>query len=143
MPNAARVVALIGGEQVFGQPVASHLDIARAVRSGLNVTAIDHLIDRHLVTAEEVDRIVLPRKTLADRRRKGSLTPEQSDRVIRVARIISDALETFGSQEKAQAWLRRGCAPLQGEAPLDMLDTEEGAREVEHLIGRIAHGLVA
>ena len=143
MPSAARVIALVGGEQVFGQPVASHLDIARAVRGGLHVEAIDYLIDRHLVTAAEIDRIIVPRKTLADRRRKGSLTPEQSDRVIRVARIISDALETFGSQEKALTWLRRGCAPLQGDAPLDLLDTEEGAREVEHLIGRIAHGLVA
>ena len=55
-------------------------------------------------------------------------------RVMRVARIISDALETFGSEEKALAWLRRACAPLQGEAPLDLLDTEEGARQVEYLI---------
>src|SRR5689334_8826805 len=126
MPNAARVVALVGGEHVFSKPVTSHLEIARVVRDGLPVAAIDHLIDGHLVTAAEVDRIIVPRKTLADRRRKGSLTPEQSDRVIRLARIISDALETFGSREKALAWLRRGCGPLQGEAPLDLLDTEEG-----------------
>jgi len=143
MPSAARVVALVGGEQVFGQPVAGHLDIARAVRGGLPVEAIDNLLNRHLMTAAEIDRIIVPRKTLADRRRKGSLTPEQSDRLIRVARIISDALETFGSEEKALAWLRRTCAPLQGEAPLDLLDTEEGARQVELLIARIAHGLVA
>ena len=30
---------------------------------------------------------------------------------------------------------------LEGEAPLEMLDTTEGAREVEDLLHRIDHGL--
>jgi putative toxin-antitoxin system antitoxin component (TIGR02293 family) len=77
------------------------------------------------------------------RRRKGGLTPEQSERVIRAVRIIAEALETFGSRDKALTWMRRTCAVLGGKAPIDLLDTEEGAGLVESLLGRIAHGLAA
>jgi putative toxin-antitoxin system antitoxin component (TIGR02293 family) len=84
---------------------------------------------------------VLPRKTLANRKKVGALTSEQSGRLLRVARAIAAAEETFGDREKAGAWLRRGTTALEGEAPLDLLDTEEGAREVETLLTRIGHGL--
>ncbi len=43
----------------------------------------------------ELDRLVLPRKTLAHRRTLGNLTPEQSDRLVRVLRIIEEAEATF------------------------------------------------
>ncbi|MBS0562365.1 MAG: DUF2384 domain-containing protein, partial [Proteobacteria bacterium] len=78
-----------------------------------------------------------------NRRKAGTLTPEQSDRILRLARILAAAEETFGAQDKAARWLRRPTAPLGGEAPLDRLDTDQGAREVENLLGRIAHGIAA
>ena len=60
-----------------------------------------------------------------------------------MARVIAAADETFGDEKKADAWLRRGTTALDGEPPLDLLDTEEGAREVETLLTRIGHGLGA
>ena len=143
MASAAQVVALLGGEKVVGKPVTCDLDIAHLIRDGLPVDVIDALIGDRTVTPDEVSRIIMLPKALSERRRKGGLTPEQSDRVIRVARIFAEALETFGSREKALTWMRRACSVLGGEAPIDLLDTEEGARLVESLLGRIAHGLAA
>ena len=40
---------------------------------------------------------MLPRETLANRRKLGTLTPEQSDRLVRVARVLVAAEEAFGS----------------------------------------------
>ena len=143
MASAAQVVALLGGEKVVGKPVTCDLDIARLIRDGLPVDVIDTLIVDKTVTPDEVRRIIMPPKAVSERRRKGGLTPEQSGRVIRVARIFAEALETFGSREKALTWMRRACSVLGGEAPIDLLDTEEGAHLVESLLGRIAHGLAA
>jgi putative toxin-antitoxin system antitoxin component (TIGR02293 family) len=143
MASAAQVVALLGGEKVVGKPVTCDVDIDRLIGDGLPVDVIDALIVGKTVTPDEVRRIIMPPKALSERRRKGSLTPEQSDRVIRVARIFAEALETFGSREKALTWIRRACSVLGGKAPVDLLDTEEGARMVESLLGRIAHGLAA
>ena len=143
MASAAQVVALLGGEKVVGKPVTCDLDIARLIRDGLPVDVIDRLIGDKTVTPDEVRRIIMAPKASVVRRRKGGLTPEQSERVIRAVRIIAEALETFGSRDKALTWMRRACAVLGGKAPIDLLDTEEGAGLVESLLGRIAHGLAA
>lgn len=143
MASAAQVVALLGGEKVIGRPVTCDLDIARLIRDGLPVDVVDRLVGDKTVTPNEVSRIIIAAKAMSERRRKGGLTPEQSEKVIRVARVLAEALETFGSRNKALTWMRRGCTVLGGKAPIDLLDTDEGAGLVESLLGRIAHGLAA
>jgi len=113
------------------------------VRHGLPVGAVDQFIHTGAISAAELHELVLPRKTFANRRKLGRLTPEQSDRLVRVARVLAEAEETFGTREKAHTWLRRETTALDGEAPLKLLDTDEGARMVEALLGRIAHGIAA
>lgn len=143
MTNPARTAELVGGRTIVGADIRSGLDLAQAVRRGLPVGAAEHMLESGRLTAAEMDRVVLPRKTLANRRRAGTLTAEQSDRLIRAARVLAEAEETFGNREKASLWLRTASQALAGECPLDLLDTEEGAREVETLLGRISHGIAA
>ena len=59
----------------------------------------------------------------------------------RTARVTALAMEQFGSAEKAERWLRKGNQALGGQVPLDLLETEDGARVVEETIMRIAHGI--
>lgn len=133
---------VVGGVSVVGAG-ADPMDLVRLVRRGLPVGAVQFVLDSGRLTAAELDQVVLPRKTLANRRKLGTLTPEQSDRLVRVARLLATAEETFGSQDKAGIWLRRPTTVFGGERPLDLLDTDEGAREVETLLGRISHGIAA
>lgn len=114
-----------------------------AIRAGLPVSAVDEALASGRVTAAEIDRLAIPRKTLAHRRAKGRLTPEQSDRLVRILRIVTEAEATFDDRTRAGIWLRRATSALGGEAPLDLLDTDVGARQVETLLGRIAHGIAA
>jgi putative toxin-antitoxin system antitoxin component (TIGR02293 family) len=111
------------------------------VRQGYSLDVVDRALAAGKISLAELDRLVLPRKTLAHRRVLGSLTSDQSDRLSRVLRIIDDAEETFGDRAKAHTWLRRATPLLDGETPLDRLDTDFGSRQVEALLGRIAHGL--
>ena len=141
--NPARTLDMVGGKSVIGREVRHGIEMVEIVRQGLPVGAAQHMLDTGRLTLAELDRIVLPRKTRANRRKVGTLTAEQSDRLLRVARIVGMAEETFGNPEKAAIWLRRATSALAGEHPLDLLDTDEGAREVETLLGRIAHGIAA
>jgi putative toxin-antitoxin system antitoxin component (TIGR02293 family) len=111
------------------------------LRQGYSVDVVDRVLDDGKLSMTELDRLVLPRKTLSHRRILGSLTPDQSDRLSRVLRIIDDADETFGDPAKARDWLRRPNQLLDGETPLYRLDTDFGTRQVEAILGRIAHGL--
>lgn len=143
MSDANRTVRIVGGKAVIGRSIRDGIDLAHAVRRGLPVSAVEHLLATGRLTMAEVDKVVLPRKTLANRRKVGTLTAEQSDRLVRVARMLAMAEETFGNRDKAAAWLRRPTTALAGERPLALLDTDEGAREVETLLGRIGHGIAA
>ncbi len=112
-----------------------------AIREGLPLDLVDEALADGRLTAAELDRLALPRKTLAHRRRLGRLTPEQSDRVVRVLRVIEAAEAAFGDRRKAHTWLRRPTAALDDSAPLDLLDNDIGVRRVESLLGRIEHGI--
>ncbi len=128
-----------------GNSVSSHSALQRieTVREGLPIATVDELLETGRLTAVELDRLVLPRKTLAHRRTMGRLSPEQSDRLLRIVRVLDAADQTFVSSGKAMLWLRRPTAPLGGHAPIDLLDTDIGTREVERLLARIAHGIAA
>jgi putative toxin-antitoxin system antitoxin component (TIGR02293 family) len=117
--------------------------LTNAVREGFPTSLVDDLVAEGVLGSAELDRLVLPRKTLAHRRRLGRLSPEQSDRLLRLLRVIAHAHAAFGAMEKAARWLRRPTRSLDGSAPLDLLDTDIGARRVETLLGRIEHGIAA
>jgi putative toxin-antitoxin system antitoxin component (TIGR02293 family) len=113
------------------------------VREGLPLSVVDQALADGRISAVELDRLALSRKTLAHRRGMGSLTPDQSDRFSRLLRVIEQTEATFGDRTKAHIWLRRPTALLDGEAPLHRLDTDIGTRQVEAILGRIGHGLTA
>jgi putative toxin-antitoxin system antitoxin component (TIGR02293 family) len=119
------------------------LGLVDAVRGGLPVRVVDDVLETGRLTVAELDRLALPRKTLAHRRSLGRLSAEQSDRLVRILRVVQEAEETFVDPEKAHRWLRRPTSALADNAPLDLLDTEVGARRVEALLCRIAHGIAA
>ena len=138
------VADILGGKEVIGKEIRSELEFAEVVRSGFWPAVIDELFDGDVLTKSDMERLVMPRRTLNHRIKKGErLTREESDRVARVARIVATAEETFGNREKASRWLHKPKRGFSGQKPIDLLDTEEGARVVEDRLFRIAHGLAA
>jgi DNA-binding winged helix-turn-helix (wHTH) protein len=84
---------------------------------------------------EEIYRLIVPRRTLAHRRiRHESLTHDESDRAVRIARITSQAEEVFGDDAKAARWLRKPKIRFEGRVPLELLRTEAGSRIVEEML---------
>ena len=142
MSSHSNLLNVVGGSSVIG-PAAEPMDLVRLVRRGLPIGVVQSLLESGRLTPAELDHVVLPRKTLAHRRKLGTLTPEQSDRLVRVARLLAAAEETFGNPVKAGIWLRRPTSVFAGERPMDLLDTDEGAREVETLLGQISKGIAA
>ena len=79
----------------------SDRDLARLVHERLPLTSVESL-SHHGLTDEEIYSFILPRRTLAHRRtRHESLTHDESDRAVRIARITSLAEEVFGDEAKA------------------------------------------
>jgi putative toxin-antitoxin system antitoxin component (TIGR02293 family) len=81
---------------------------------------------------------------LSHRKSRGEfLTHEESDRAVRLARVISLAEEIFGEEAKAGRWLRKPKARFSGRAPLELLRTDAGARLVEEMLLQLDYGFAA
>lgn len=70
------------------------------------------------------------------------LSPAASDRLARIDRIYTLAVEVFGDGEKAAQWLKRPSRALASEAPLKLLDTDAGTQLVERELRQIQYGFV-
>ena len=113
-----------------------------ALRTGLSYAAFEAVLSALQIDISTLTGIVgTSSRTMSRRRRERVLSPTESDGLYRVARVTLEAADTFGSLEKARLWLHRPNQALGGEAPLGQLDTEIGERQIEVLLGRIAHGL--
>jgi putative toxin-antitoxin system antitoxin component (TIGR02293 family) len=66
-----------------------------------------------------------------------------SDRLYRVALVFALATEVFEDEEEAREWLREPQYDLGNRVPLEVIQTEAGAREVESLLRRIDQGVLA
>lgn len=136
--NAANVQI---GDWLGLQPPATESEILRIVEGRLAPSVIKRLTALGLERSE-IDETVIPSRTLQHRRtRREKLTMEESDRVLRMIRVLSSAESVYGSRERALAWLRRPHARLAARAPLSLLKTDTGSRIVEELLVQIDEGM--
>ncbi len=143
MAVVEEVARKLGGEAVLGKSVRSLADLALAVRRRLPLVVLKGLLAAGL-TEQEIERFVIPQRTRRHRaEKKQPLTIEESDRAVRLLRIQTLTEETFGARDKASRWLRRPLAELHGETPLDLAQTEAGARVIEAILAKIAWGAAA
>jgi putative toxin-antitoxin system antitoxin component (TIGR02293 family) len=82
-------------------------------------------------------------RSLQRRKSQGRLARYESDRLYRLARLVSLAGYFLGDHQLALDWLKRPNLVLGGVTPLSIIDTELGARQVENVLGRIGYGGVS
>lgn len=123
-------------------PVRSGNDLAALATQRVGVEVLDRL-GEHGLKADEL-LFIIPRRTLSHRRQNGErLSTDESDKAIRLARIVAQAETVFGNPERAMNWLRGSKERFAGKTPLEMAATEHGARLVEDALVQIDEGYFA
>ncbi len=116
--------------------------IVEQVQGGLAVQELVALRDSLDLPMEKLaSKLGISKATLHRRKAQGRLGPAESDRVVRLARLVGKAAKVLGGIEAARQWLNSPQFGLGGAVPLDYAETEIGAREVENLLGRIEYGV--
>ena len=114
----------------------------QAVKAGLSVEHFDQIREILQVPIGTLLRILdISESTLNRRRRHGHFNKSESEHLARIARIVDHGIETTGSVENARRWLTSPKVALEGETPLEYMETEQGALEVDRLLTRIDYGV--
>ncbi len=140
---ARNIVAVLGGDKTLRDSISSPMDLVAVVRKGAPFGWLSSVADKLGLSLEATAPVVgMAPRTLARRKLSGQLDPQESERVLRVAKAIARATAVLGTAEKARAWLKRENRALRNVAPITMMDTDLGAQAVDDVLGRIEHGIV-
>lgn len=141
--NTRFIVKFLGGQEVLKSRVRTWDDLRLLARKGLPSRSFRLLQNQVAIPQERLAKALgIPLRTIIRRQGEARLTPTESEKVIRLAGLFALALDVFlGDQKKAVQWFQRNNRSLGGEIPLNLLDLEMGARQVEDALGRIQQGV--
>jgi putative toxin-antitoxin system antitoxin component (TIGR02293 family) len=138
-----RVVAILGGGRALGARTApkTEFDLIALVRKGVPYRALASAKAELDVSNEDLSLLGMKKRTLARRRGEERLTADESERLVRLARVAARAEEVLGDRGAALRWLRKPNRALGQASPLELLDTDLGLDAVLGVLGRVEHGV--
>ena len=127
----------------LGLTARSTTELINQVERGFPFKALLSLESMSGISTSEFASIIgIPDRTLARRRAAGKLTPEESERLLRISAVFEKAVGLFeGDVPAAVKWLTSPRKSFDNQSPLNYSRTELGAHEVENMIGRLEHGV--
>lgn len=117
--------------------------IEKAVALGLPRAALRHVAESLAGgDAAKIARLewgVVPKTTLE--RRERQLSPEESERTERVARLFVHARRALGTEAEARAFMTTPHPRLDGRSPVEASRTDLGTRRAEEILNALEYGL--
>lgn len=133
------------GTRVLALEAQSGLQVVEALSRGLPADSIEQL-SAHLGVSvtQALELADIGSSTFFERKRqRRPLSPEASERVYRLAKVVEAAEGYFEDDTHVYSWLARPKVALGGKTPLEFARTAEGADYVVNLLGRMAHGIIS
>jgi putative toxin-antitoxin system antitoxin component (TIGR02293 family) len=133
---------LLGKQFAIYMSVSSLLDLHKAVHNGIPYRSFERLREiLNISQAEFAELLMISPRTVQRRKREKRFTPEESDRILRVARLFARSVMVFGDNDRALLWLRSPLPTLGGRPPWELMDTDIGVEQLEDILGRIEYGV--
>jgi len=121
---------------------ADVLEQVEELKQGLPAEIVDELCIELKISRQDLARYSgVGERTLKRKLKEGRLSCGQSERMVRLSRLLERTVQVMGTREAAVQWLKAPRSYLRGQTPLEMGVTELGTEEVLNLLGRIEHGV--
>ena len=129
--------------QSLGLTVYSLSEAIEKIRAGLPIKSLETFRLASGLPMEQLIRVLrIAPRTLARRKIQGRLSIDESERLIRLGRVLEQALDMVGGNaQDAREWLATPAPSLNGQTPWEMAQTELGAEKVLNLIECLIHGV--
>ena len=138
---AVREIAKVLG---VGGKVHSLAELNQLVENGLPKTSLKHVVSLAFEDRKQWFTAIYRLVPVATyKRRKETLSREESEKTERLARVVATAYHVWGDPGDTMGFLSRPHPSLGGKTPVEYSATELGARQVEEMLWAIFYGLPA
>lgn len=134
--------------RILGLPMrenASRLWFSDELVKGLPLSSLERVQALMAPGCTTFTKLIVTEATLKRRRRlQQVLSPQESQRLERAARVWTMALDVYGRDEEARRFLSQPHPLLQQRIPLEVaVANDVGAAAVEDILGRLKYGTAA
>jgi len=142
MENIKELTKFMGGTSVVGSP-QSDFEFIEIIRHGLPSKVIKCVVKSSAVSEEVIYKSLrIAKRTVARRKASAArLKAAESELIYRFSRVLVTATDILGDRDKARQWLLSENRALNGERPIDLLDTGIGFEDVMDVLHRIEFGV--
>ena len=135
----------LGGKKYWRHRLASRSDVHSAIVRGIPYASLLFLVEQmtELEDVEIARALGISARTL----RRQSEAPDRTmpadlaSKTWLFAETLAKATQVFGSKEDAELWMSRPAMGLDGQKPIDLLQTVQGAELVNDFLGRLEYGV--
>jgi putative toxin-antitoxin system antitoxin component (TIGR02293 family) len=129
----------------YGSPLnGSTLDLIDWARRGVTMGFLTKLGEKLSFSLNEIGHIIhVSLRTLQRYDAYKTLDTDASAKAIQLAALRKHGLEVFEDEQAFNEWLKSSLPALEGERPIDYLDTSYGFDLINQILGRIDHGVFA
>lgn len=111
-----------------------------AIIAGIPANTINIPISKNPQLRSAVFRVIPPRTWNRRIQKRELLEPREADAIVRLLRVTARANHVFGDPGYASRWLELENPALRNHKPIQMAETDSGAREVEAVLNSFANG---
>jgi putative toxin-antitoxin system antitoxin component (TIGR02293 family) len=138
-------VDFLGGKKFWRRRITSRADVHSAIVRGVPYASLIFFVNQvsGLEEADVVKVLGISGRTLR-RQAEASEKPMPADLASKTwlfAETLAKATEIFGGKEQAERWMSRPAIGLDGQRPIELLQTLQGAELVSDFLGRLEYGV--
>jgi putative toxin-antitoxin system antitoxin component (TIGR02293 family) len=135
----------LGGKKFWHHRPTSRSDVHSAILSGVPYGSLIYFVNqvKGLDEGDVAKVLGISTRTL----RRQSETPDKqmptdlASKAWLFAETLAKATEIFGGKEEAERWMSKPAMGLDGQRPIDMLQTGQGAELVNDFLTRLEYGV--
>ncbi|MEO8853349.1 MAG: antitoxin Xre/MbcA/ParS toxin-binding domain-containing protein, partial [Ginsengibacter sp.] len=133
---------ILGGKSFMPTVPKSAFEYVTIANKGIKKQSVTRLAELMNIPMKDMAALLnISYKTLGRKKETDTLDSISSSISIEIAESISKGLSVFEDSDKLSRWLQKENRALQGEKPIDLLNTPTGIKIVNKLLGRIEEGV--
>lgn len=140
----AKATRVLGGDRYWPRPT-SRSDVHAIIMNGVPCASLRFLVNgmKALDEADVAKVLGFSPRTLRRHIQAPTkpMSPNLASKVWLFAETLAKASEVFGTQEAAELWMAKNAMGLDGQRPIELLQTLQGAELVNEFLIRLEYGV--